>query len=279
MTTNVKTPQSIADIYDSKPVDAFLKHLYKTGGMHIGTYKKGKKNPADGANNTTLRLIRFLPNIKKKTRMLILGSDYGAAARYIVEKYNCKVDCLNISELQNKFNRKQAEADELDDYLTVNKGVFAKTPFERETYDIIWSQDALYYSKEKLKIFREVVRLLQPEGRFIFTDIMLNSEESIPELKKLLPAIHFKNMATEDQYKKLSSRVDLERAYLRTIPEQLVTHFENVLSKVESDQKELIEKSNKKTVETQTEELKGWLTAAESGYLSWGIMMFQKRNV
>lgn len=275
----VESPKTIAEFYDQKPMDAVFKHLYKSGGIHIGTYKKGKKDPATAAMNTTLRLIRLLPGIKKKTKMLILGSDYGAAARYIVEKYQCKVDCLNYSELQNKYNRKQIEAEELDDKITVNKGVFAKTPFERETYDIVWSQDALMYSKEKLKIFREVSRVLQPEGRFIFTDIMLSDDHPKSVLKDLLPSVHTKEMVTLDRYIKLASRADLERAYLRAIPEQLVTHFENVLDKVSADKKELIEKANKKTVEAQEKEFKNWLIAAESGYLNWGILQFQKRNV
>ena len=273
------SPKTIADYYDNKSLDAVLKHLYKKGGMHVGTYKKNRKDPGDAAKNTTLRLIRLIPSIKKKTRMLILGSDYGAAARYIVEKYQCKVDCLNYGELQNKYNRKQMEAEELDDKMTINKGVFSKTPFERETYDIVWSQDALYQAKEKLKIFREVVRVLQPEGRFIFTDIMVSDNHPRSALKNLLPPVHIKEMVTLDRYKKLASRADLERAYLRAIPEQLTTHFANVLAKLNADRKELVEKSNKKTVDAQEAELQDWLTAAEEGYLNWGILQFQKRNI
>lgn len=275
----LESPKTVTEFYDHKPIDAFLKHIYKSGGIHVGTYKKGKKDPAEAAMNTTQRLIRLLPSIKKKTKILILGSDYGATARYIVEKYQCKVDCLSYSELQNKYSRKQIEAEELDDKITVNKGVFSKTPFERETYDIVWSQDALFYSKDKLKVFREVSRVLQPEGRFIFTDIMLSDDHPKSVLKNLLPAVHTKEMTTLDRYIKLASRADLERAYLRAIPEQLVTHFENVLAKVATDKKELTDKSNKKTVEAQEKELQNWLVAAESGYLNWGIMQFQKRNV
>lgn len=90
--------------------------------------------------------------------MLDIGSGYDGAARYLAERYEYLVDCLNISETQNRRNEKLIDAQKLSGAVRVYRGDFQAMPFENETYDALWSQDAMVHGSDREAIFQEADR-------------------------------------------------------------------------------------------------------------------------
>jgi hypothetical protein len=63
------------------------------------------------------------------------------------------------------------------------------------------------------------------------------------------------------------------------MPEQLATHYAKVLENLTDMRDKLIIKSDKKFLEKEKQGLADWIDASHKGYLNWGILQFQKRNV
>ncbi len=77
-------------------------HIYHNvwGGddLHIGIYRPKSLSLYEANRKTTERMIKLLPKIKRASKVLVIQSGFGGAARFIAEEYKCKVWCLNDDE-------------------------------------------------------------------------------------------------------------------------------------------------------------------------------------
>lgn len=275
----IDQPKSVIEYYNSKEAKAFHSSIYGGEYVHIGTYRKPSDSIAQAAEQAVKTMIRLLPKIAKNTSILELGSGYGGAARFLANKYNCKISCLNISEKENERHVELNKKHELDEYIEVTTGNFEQIPFARESFDIVWSQDALFHSAKREKVFREVARVLKPEGRFIFTDPMKTDDCPDGALKNLLSLHQVKSLSTKADYRRIARKADLELVFTKEMPEQLVTHYNKVLDSVEKQYNDVVKKTSKEYVDEKLESAKNWISAGEKGQLNWGILQFQKRNI
>ncbi len=266
------------EYYNRKDTDEFYHQIWGGDDMHIGIYHTGDETIREASTNTALKMIKLLPSIKKSYRILDIGAGYGGAARLLAEKFNCHVDCLNLSEIENKRNIAKNKKAGLEELITVTTGNFEEIPFERETYDIVWSQDALLHSEKKQRVFREVTRVLKSEGRFIFTDPMQADHCPPGVLEPILSRFHLKELGSIKHYRRLTGRLDLEKVFVIEMPDQLVIHYKKVLEQLEKDYKKLSKKLGDAYLKQTIEDVKHWIDAGQNSYLNWGILQFQKRN-
>lgn len=63
--------------------------------------------------------------------------------------------------------------------VTIQEGMAEDLPFEDCSFDVVISNGVLNLSPRKHDVFREIWRVLKPEGRLQFADIVLN--EDLPE--------------------------------------------------------------------------------------------------
>lgn len=271
--------QITKDYYDSQEADAFYAHIWGGEDIHIGLYDNPDDTIKEASRKTILKMLSVGPKISKKTKVLDIGAGYGGAARYLAKKYGCTVQCLNLSERENQRNTELTKVSQLEDLVTVTTGNFEQIPFERESFDLVWSQEALLHSARKEKVFREVARVLDLGGRFLFTDPMQSHDCPEEVLEKILGRLHLRELGSIPQYLRLARRADLQRVFVKEMPEQLLTHYSKVLLELENRYEEMIEKSGKTYVDEMIEGLRQWIAAAEQGYLNWGILQFQKQNI
>ncbi len=265
--------------YDSKDADEFYFHVWGGEDIHIGIYEDPEDTIKEASRKTVQAMLAVGPKISKKFKILDIGSGYGGAARYLASEFGCSVDCLNLSETENKRNIELTKAAGLEDLITVTTGNFEQIPFDRESFDLVWSQDALLHSNKKEKVFWEVARVLNRGGRFLFTDPMQNDDCPEGVLKNVLARIHLEEMGSVKTYRRLARSADLERVFIKEMPEQLVNHYTKVLSVVKDKYDDLITKSSKAYIDNMMKGLQHWINAGEKGYLNWGILQFQKRNI
>lgn len=238
----------------------------------IGFYDDKHDTITAANQNLKDTMIRVLPNMKKSSKILMIGSACLQAAVWIVDEYGCKIDLLSPDEARNKVDRKFLETIELHEKITITTGGPVQLPYDREYYELVWSQDILLYSEDRLKTFREVARVLQSGGRFIFTDIMEAEQcEDRSSIEKLVAAMPVEELPTIIGYKNLARRSDLERVIFKRRPAMLETHYEKVIAALEKEK-------NAKTKRLRSA-LEPWLAAAKGGCLTWGVLCFQKRNV
>ncbi|NEP37606.1 class I SAM-dependent methyltransferase, partial [Moorena sp. SIO3B2] len=165
----VKTAQTY---YDGAETD----RLYATfwGGEHItyGIYKSSDEPIHDASKRTVETIAQTLENLAPDSRVIDLGAGYGGAARYLAKTYGCSVCCLNLSERQNQRNRQLNQEQNLAHLVEVTQGSFEDIPYPDNSFNIVWSQDAILHSSDRTQVFEEIKRVLQPGGELIFTDPM-----------------------------------------------------------------------------------------------------------
>ena len=264
--------------FDSQEADEYHQLIWGGEYTHVGIHADQETGIEQASENTIKAMVKKLPSIKKSTRILDIGSGYGGTARYLSKKFGCRVDCLNLSETENERNREKTRESGLEDLVQVISGSFENIPLEGP-YDIVWSQDAIFYSSRKDKVLREVNRVLNPGGRFIFTDLMRNDDSPVGVLENVLTELHLQELGSIKVYEKLTRQAGLQRVLVVSMPEQLINHYTAVLEKLARQRPGLIKKSSETYVDDVARGLQYWIDAGKEGYLNWGILQFQKPNL
>jgi sarcosine/dimethylglycine N-methyltransferase len=229
------------------------------------------------ASRRTVERMATQIRISPQTRILDIGSGYGGSARFLAKTFGCQVTALNLSEVENQKNRDMIKAQALDHLIDVVDGSFEDIPFADNSYDIIWSQDAILHSGDRERVIEEVARLLKPGGDFIFTDPMQSDQCPEDVLKPILGRIHLETLGSPKYYRETANRYGMKEIGFDNYTDQLTTHYSRVLRETERRQEELEKVVDKLYIENMKKGLGHWIEGGEKGYLSWGILHFKKR--
>src|SRR5699024_5127838 len=85
-------------------------------------------------------------------KVLDIGGGFGGSARYLAEHYGAHVVSLNLSEVQNERARRMSAERGLEDKVTIVDGDFENIPYDSDSFDIVWSQDALLHSGNRSRV-------------------------------------------------------------------------------------------------------------------------------
>ncbi len=262
------------DYYDSESADSFYFHVWGGEDIHVGIYQNPRQPIREASRTTVMEMARQLPRLDERTEVLDIGAGYGGSARFLTTEYGCPVDCLNLSETENRRNREMNIARRLDDRIKVLEGNFEDLPFQEDAYDVVWSQDALLHSNRKRKVFEEVARVLRPGGHFIFTDPMQADDCPDGVLQPVLDRIHLEEMGSVARYRQLAADLGFREAQVLEMPFHLVNHYSRVLEEVENNFDTVVEKSGREYTERMMQGLVHWIEAGKKGFLNWGILHF-----
>lgn len=150
--------------YDSTEADSFYAAIWGGEDIHIGIYESPDEAVATASARTVERMADALPALGADARVLDLGAGYGGAGRALASRFGCRVDCLNLSEVQNERNRVLTRAAGLEDRVRVVHASFESIPGPEHAYDVVWSQDAMLHSGARARVLSEVARVLVPGG-------------------------------------------------------------------------------------------------------------------
>jgi len=260
--------------YDSSDADEFYFHVWGGEDIHVGLYETNT-TVRDASARTVEALIEAVGPITADQRVLDLGAGYGGAARVLAKRFGCKVTCLNLSETQNARNRKYCEDGGFDG-IDVVYGNFESLPFEDESFDVAWSQDAFLHSGRRDEVIGEVARVLEPGGRLVFTDPMQDPNAPKDILGPILERIHLSDLASFDFYRQMAKKHGLEVVSMADLSPQLPRHYGQVRKDLESRRDEIEKLASSAYVERMLQGLQYWVDAGNSGHLAWGIMVLKK---
>ncbi|MGK7889582.1 MAG: methyltransferase domain-containing protein [Leptolyngbyaceae cyanobacterium] len=263
------------DYYNSQSADAFYAHVWGGEDIHIGVYDRPGISITEASRNTVEKIASLL-NISPEHRVLDIGAGYGGAARYLAKEFGCSVTCLNLSDAQNERNKALTQEQGLDNKIKIISGNFEDIPEEDESFDIIWSQDAILHSGNRVRVFREVERVLKPGGEFIFTDPMQYDDCLPGELQAVLDRIHLDSMGSLGFYRKAAESMGLDEVQVVDLSKQLINHYSAVLEALNQNYDSLKELSGEDYLERMKVGLNHWIDAGKSNKLVWGILHFRK---
>ena len=273
-----RTDQSIAlarDYYDSAEADDFYRTIWGGEDIHVGLYDTGPDITA-ASRRTVERMAGKAGKLEGK-HVLDLGSGYGGAARVLASEYGAQVTCLNLSAVENERNRAMTCAAGLEDQITVVDGSFDSVPFDGPRFDLAWSQDAILHAPNRRAVLDEVARVLKPGGDFIFTDPMqADALQSKDALLPIYDRIHLPDLASFGFYREELSERGFEEVEVEELTGHMRTHYARVTEELDARRGEL--GASDAFVDRMLKGLGHWVSGAEGGLLTWGIMHFRKAS-
>jgi len=272
MTTRSAAVARAETYYDSAEADAFYQSIWGCQDSHIGIYRDDDEPIAAASRRTVETMANRITRIDETTHVLDLGAGYGGSARYLADRFGCQVTCLNLSETQNELNRKLTKDAGLAERVRVVHGDFENVPEPDESYDVVWSQDAILHSGERARVLDEVRRVLVEGGQFIFTDPMQSDDCPVGVLQPILDRIQLSTLASFAFYRAELTKRGFREAAIEPMTDQLRTHYWRVGRELRDRYDEAVALSGQGYVDNMINGLQHWVDGADRGFLAWGIL-------
>jgi sarcosine/dimethylglycine N-methyltransferase len=262
------------DYYNSEDADNFYFNIWGGEDIHVGTYNYPGESIFDASRRTVERMAEKL-DITPETRILDIGAGYGGSARYLAREYGCPVVALNLSEVENDRDRQKNVEQGLDHLIEVVDASFEDLPYPDNSFDIVWSQDAMLHSGDRTRVLEEVNRVLKPGGDFIFTDPMATDGASKDVLQPILERLHLDTLGSPGFYRREMQRLGLREVEFDDNSPQLPEHYGRVLKELQSRENDLGDKVSDEYIERMKKGLNHWVEGGNSGHMAWGIFHFR----
>ncbi len=195
--SQIQSVFNIDEVRDINPDNEYVREYYKTNQIaysifhtfsdrvYMGISREGIYKPDD-----LLETQRFIEKFIKEQdaeSVLEIATGRGAIESYLAQTFpKVRFDGLDLSPGQLEFAIKRASKlknyhPELGDYHDLSR-------YKDATYDVAYQVEALCYSKDKEKVFRELWRVLKPGGVFIMFDGYSVADRSTLSEKELAAA-------------------------------------------------------------------------------------------
>lgn len=138
--------------------------------------------PVDQLHHGGVGLTERMVNaagIEPGMAILDAGSGIGGSARYIANRFGCKVEAIDLSD---EFVRTAQDLDMLvglSGRITHRTGSVTDLPFESGTFDVVLSQNVTMNVPDKRAMFSEAIRVLRPGGVYVLTHIGEGNGEAL----------------------------------------------------------------------------------------------------
>ena len=258
------------DYYNSDDADNFYFSIWGGEDIHVGVYSDPDEDIA-AASRRTVETMASKVDLRPGMRVVDLGAGYGGAARYLAREYGCSVSCLNLSEVENDRNRAMTAEQGLSDLIDVVDGSFEDLPYEDNEFDVVWSQDALLHSGDRVRVLQEMARVLKPGGRMVFTDPMADDACERAALRPILDRLHLDTMGSVGFYRRELNKLGVDSIDFDDHTPHLATHYGRVLAETERRDAEIAQSVSEEYRTRMKAGLQHWVDGGNAGNLAWGI--------
>jgi len=137
-------------------------------GVHIhhGYWLDGTESK-ETAQEQLVQNLAVYAQIRKGSRILDVGSGFGASAKYLAERFNARVVGINISVRQVEIAKAITARCEPPPLFVVSD---AEYPSIASEFDFVWSIETISHIPDKRNCFERLLDLLVPNGRIAIID-------------------------------------------------------------------------------------------------------------
>lgn len=181
-----------------------------------------------GGLSTTAEFSKLL-RLQPDQSVLDVGCGVGGGAVYMARTYGCYVYGIDLSVNMVLTALEKAAATGNGDKISFEVSDATKRDFPDESFDAIFSRDALVHIEDKAALFARFYKVLKAGGRILISDYCKSESpasddfaayvagrrytlHTIDEYKKLLEAAGFQDVVAEDRSAQLSECLRAELA-------------------------------------------------------------------
>ena len=121
------------------------------------------------------RELADIAEIQPECRLLDIGCGVGGPVRTLAADYACRVIGLDIMEEYCRTARLLTTLVHLEDRLAYVRGHAADLPFTDNCFDMVWLQHTIMNIDNKTRLFKEIRRVLHPQGRLAVHEVFAGS--------------------------------------------------------------------------------------------------------
>ncbi|NEP78942.1 MAG: methyltransferase domain-containing protein [Okeania sp. SIO3B3] len=272
MTEAVKIAQQY---YDGTETDRMYAAIWGGEHIHYGIYTQPDEAIHDASLRTVETIAQTLEKIDQNSRVIDLGAGYGGAARYLAKTYGCSVCCLNLSQLQNQRNSQLNQEQNLSHLVEVTQGSFEDIPYPDNSFDIVWSEDAIVHSGDRRLVLQEIKRVLKPGGELIFTDLMQSETCPPGTLQSAFDRLRINDIASYRFYSQTAKEFGFEELNFIDLSQNLVIHYRRFQEEVQKRYDEVVQLTSTEFVDKTLNSIQPWIEGYKQGYIQWGILHFR----
>jgi cyclopropane fatty-acyl-phospholipid synthase-like methyltransferase len=209
--------------------------------FHYGIFQNNTETLID-AQRRTLDMMADLSNINSHTDLLDVGSGIGSSCLYLANKYGCRATGVDLVESQIEESARRASLAHAENRVHFKKGKAEDLPFADNSFDVAISNEVLCHVVDRKRALDQIWRVLKPQGRFIFSDL-LDRQENITSETKFFYEYLKQPVVSEslESYDKLlmASRFKVKKIFDRS--SELPKNYEAALIRLDKNKKQIVE--------------------------------------
>jgi len=160
--------------YTSEDLGQAILTALKAAGKDLDELTPDDLAPVDefhgGQRPATVRLAELVGFVGSE-RVLDVGSGLGGPSRYLAWRYGCRVSGVDLTA---EFVRVAEMLTRLTGFVgrvDYRQGDALDLPFESESFDVVWSQNAAMNIADRDRLYREMRRVLKPGGKLALQEV------------------------------------------------------------------------------------------------------------
>ena len=245
-----------------------VSEVYAGSGGKLWELLMGEQIHVGGPEQTDLLAEKIgLDKNGENLILLDICSALGGPARHLAEKYGIHVVGLDITPEMVLEAKKRTKGKFYEDKIEYRIGSGLDIPAHRNSFDVVWGQDAWCYIRDKDRLIEETWRVLKPGGTLAFTDWIwgpVNSSEE--ESDFLMEFMIFPDLQTLDGYSELIKKVGYKIFEKQDLQEDFAKHMDIYVDSLQ-----------KAKLEIEAGFGSDLYLAAEKGVLAWQKAAHEKK--
>ncbi len=167
------TEQETEQYYDEE--DSIYRSVWdENGSVHWGFFDETTGEDFLTACANLNRIMAGKARINEDSKVLDIGCGNGNTSLWLSEDFGSQVVGVDLSGV--RVENAQAALDRRGDTVrrrtSFEKASATDLPFEDGSFSHVWSQATFYHVPDKLKVLKEVRRVLAPGGTLVFDDLV-----------------------------------------------------------------------------------------------------------
>ncbi|MBM85268.1 MAG: hypothetical protein CMM47_04520 [Rhodospirillaceae bacterium] len=208
--------------------------------------------------------------INEQSYVLDVGSGLGGPALHLAGSRGCRVTGLDLIPTNVEQAKCRAEERGLQNLANFQVGNATELPFNSNSFNVVWGQDAWCHVADKARLISECVRVLKPGGTVAFSDWLQTAQMNQAQSKQIHDATASTNMATMALYSELLFENGLSIKKYENISATFIQQYRTIITRLGDIEKEISEQFSPKIYEILRKKNVTILRGFEEGLIGGG---------